>query len=248
MKNPTFDALRYQANALGWSVNIDKNSDDDEVIVSFEKTSPAGEDFSFDIWVKPNASLTSIRKEIEDWALDFDPETHAAIWYMGENRGQPKSIRDLLEDADAIKEMVENLSEKIDEIELCSETKKFCVILDWFILEYVENKTANPNELPFEDFIKSKERPFFNDVYALAVSSDGFIRECDDCVTAEESMIEVCFSVRGYFKVSIKTNDIETAKKIAEQCFSEADFGELEDADGDLYWVENDNGGRVYER
>ena len=31
MKNPTFDALRYQANALGWSVNIDKNSDDDEV-------------------------------------------------------------------------------------------------------------------------------------------------------------------------------------------------------------------------
>lgn len=40
---------------------------------------------------------------------DFDPEEHAAMWY-GQNRGEPSSLRALLDNADNIHESLRRLA------------------------------------------------------------------------------------------------------------------------------------------
>ena len=60
-----------------------------------QKYSGEGEDFFF-YATKPYA------KSIADYAEDFDPDEHAKMWY-GQHRGEPESMRDLLNDADDIK-------------------------------------------------------------------------------------------------------------------------------------------------
>lgn len=75
--------------------------------------SPAGEDFSFSI------SKKHVAQEIIEYAENFDPDEHAADWIesMRTVRGVPQSVRALIDDADAIKEMLDELARAIDAIE-----------------------------------------------------------------------------------------------------------------------------------
>lgn len=50
---------------------------------------------------------------------------------------------------------------------------------------------------------------------------------------------KVCISVTGRFVVTVSAETIEKAKEIAEHMFSEADFGELKDVDGDVCVIED---------
>ena len=72
-----------------------------------EKYSPAGEDFIVHVSVD-NESNADYWREVLDYEDDFDPDDHAVMWY-GQNRGEPTSLRVLLDDAEAIKEMLEQL-------------------------------------------------------------------------------------------------------------------------------------------
>lgn len=89
---------------LGWWVN---ECDD-----TFEigKASPAGEDFFFD--VSANNAVAEVRR----YADDFDPEDHAAGWFRAD-RGEPSSLHDLLNDADAIDQMLEDLATALENME-----------------------------------------------------------------------------------------------------------------------------------
>lgn len=88
---------------LGWSVSYDDND-----TVELSQGSPAGEDFYFTV---PKLNFCD---EVFDYANDFNPEEHAK-----ENldmSGAP-GLRELLEDADAIKRMLLELSEALCKVE-----------------------------------------------------------------------------------------------------------------------------------
>lgn len=87
---------------LDWSVHI---YDGD---AELEKYSPAGEDFIFTV---PTANFV---KEVEEYANDFDADEHAEMWVESRGtRGVPSSIRELINDAEAIQEMLDELAEAL---------------------------------------------------------------------------------------------------------------------------------------
>lgn len=90
-----------------WSIS----SYTDDGRVELKKYSPAGEDFS--MCVEVENFLESVRK----YANDFDADEHAAMWIevRGRVRGVPNGIRELIEDAEAIQEMLNELADALEE-------------------------------------------------------------------------------------------------------------------------------------
>ena len=78
--------------------------------IELEQSSPCGEDFVFSIGKKTPA------RDIAMYAENFDPDEHAEMWveFRGQ-RGVPNSIRALIDDADAIQEMLDELAEAVYE-------------------------------------------------------------------------------------------------------------------------------------
>lgn len=88
--------------AEGWGVF---EGDQDLEISQY---SPAGEDFSFSV------SKDNLIYNIIEYACNFDPDEHAEMWIEGRGtRGIPSSVRVLIDDADAIAEMLESLADKL---------------------------------------------------------------------------------------------------------------------------------------
>ncbi len=54
------------------------------------------------------------------------------------------------------------------------------------------------------------------------------------------------FDVHGHFHTEVEAETEAEARKIAENNFSEADFGALENLEGDVYYVEDENGEGTY--
>ena len=75
--------------------------------VEFEKYSPAGEDYMFTVWYK---SLIDIPDGVTEVYQTFDAEEHAKLWINSGASGVP-DLRTLLDDADAIRDMLEELSD-----------------------------------------------------------------------------------------------------------------------------------------
>ena len=57
-------------------------------------------------------------EQVREYAYDFDPEEHAEMWVESRGkRGVPDSIRTLIDDADAIKEMAFELADALRKAE-----------------------------------------------------------------------------------------------------------------------------------
>ncbi len=95
---------RAICEGLGWYVLPEGNE------IMLEQYSPAGEDFFF--YAEKNRFAESIR----EYAESFDADEHATMWIenMRTVRGVPQSVRTLIDDADAIQEMLTELSEQIN--------------------------------------------------------------------------------------------------------------------------------------
>lgn len=94
--------LRKVIEQKGWKINEYDNE------IDICQYSPLGEDFFFTV------SKENARQEIIDYAFEFDPEEHAELYIgMRGTHGIPNSIRDLMDDADAIAEMLDELSEAV---------------------------------------------------------------------------------------------------------------------------------------
>lgn len=93
------------AEGLGWIVKILEDT------ILIEASSPAGEDLPLEIpkdedvveWLKRNAE-------------SFDPDENVALWidHRGKD-GVPQTARELVEDADAIAKMYEELAKAAEE-------------------------------------------------------------------------------------------------------------------------------------
>ena len=90
---------------------------DGETVAELEWYSPLGEDVIVTIWY--DGSDADFIRKFQDYAEDFDAEEHAAMWisHRGEN-GTPDSIRDLLDDADAIDGKLVEVARYLESIEL----------------------------------------------------------------------------------------------------------------------------------
>ena len=109
-KNAVIDA----AEKLGWTVRF--GTDESPINpgrvdkwVEFEGYSPAGENLCFTEFYR---TLSDIPHGLGERFTDFDPDEHAAGWY-GKNNGEPSSLRELLEDAEAIGKMIWDLAEAL---------------------------------------------------------------------------------------------------------------------------------------
>ena len=95
--------IRRICENLDWSIHEYKTD------VELEKFSPAGEEFFFCVDKK------DFINNVIEYAEDFDADEHAEMWV--ENRhtvsSVPQSIRTLIDDADAIKEMLLELAENL---------------------------------------------------------------------------------------------------------------------------------------
>lgn len=102
------EALKRKAEELDWSWD-----ESDDRYVQISKYSPAGEDF----FLVLNAG--SLVDEIRDWSNSFDTERHVHELLDAKDngfRGVP-SLKTLVEDADAIQEMLEELADAMEAVE-----------------------------------------------------------------------------------------------------------------------------------
>lgn len=90
-----------------WHVYTDEHSGDWCAEVS--KYSPAGEDFVATIWY--DGTDDGFINSFVDYAESFDAEEHAAMWIDGRGKnGVPDSIREILDDAEAIDAMLTDMA------------------------------------------------------------------------------------------------------------------------------------------
>lgn len=102
MKN--IDNLIDICNKMGWNTSCDPDDD----MVEIGQGSPAGEDFSFTV------SRENFVRDVVRYANNFDPDEHAEMWIC--NRSHTSGVPDastLIEDAKAIKDMLDDLAEAL---------------------------------------------------------------------------------------------------------------------------------------
>lgn len=92
---------------LDWSVHEYKDGS-----VDVAKQSPAGEDFRFGV------SSENFVEEVKMYAAYFDVDEHVELWVNGRGKnGVPSRIRELVEDAEAIDKMLQELAAALAEVE-----------------------------------------------------------------------------------------------------------------------------------
>lgn len=90
---------------LDWTVHEYKDG-----TVDLCKESPAGEDFSFGV------SADDFVQQVKGYAAYFDVDEHVELWVDGRGKnGIPSSIRELVEDAEAIDKMLQELAAALAE-------------------------------------------------------------------------------------------------------------------------------------
>lgn len=94
-----------------WSAQVVERNGD-TISCEFQKYSPAGQDFSFNIWTDDDGS--SLAHDIFEYYENFDVSLEAYLWLdctgHGMN-GAPYDMKDVYEDMEACKDMVEGLWE-----------------------------------------------------------------------------------------------------------------------------------------
>lgn len=84
----------------------------DDGTLELKKYSPAGEDFIFTI------DGEDIPREVREYAEDFDADEHVDLWREGRGkRGVPDSWRVLIDDAEAIQKMLDELAEALESVQ-----------------------------------------------------------------------------------------------------------------------------------
>ena len=148
-----------KSEGLDWSYNLYKE-DDNCTYVELEKYSPLGEDFSMTIYFDKEDSVNTFMDGLKEYYLNFDSEDHAAMWI--ENRGKngtPNSIRALIDDAYAIKDMIQELYEDLKGDRVCPNTGN---IYTFLVLDFDGTYDMEPEDSygmePMVYLIKEKDQ------------------------------------------------------------------------------------------
>ena len=106
----TIDEIILAAEQVGWNREIEQRNGVYEI--SFSTDTPCGQDVQYEINVE---DLDSVVDEVYGLWQIYDAEEEALLWY-GQNKGEPSSIRELLNDMDYVDDMLEELYNELKEI------------------------------------------------------------------------------------------------------------------------------------
>lgn len=95
---------REICEGLEWTIHEDSDG-----TVELEKYSPAGEDFIFTVEVEDFA------REVWKYAEDFDVDEHIMLFAESTGKNGVPSIRQLCDDAEEIKKMLDELADALTE-------------------------------------------------------------------------------------------------------------------------------------
>lgn len=120
-----------KAEALGWYYTVDEEPSQNSIMyVEMEKYSPAGEDFIMIIDSDVENQAETFLKNLWDYADNFDVDDHVEMWIPKRGKGGcPATARELVEDAEAIVEMIKELYRGMDSVlhpELSDEQSARC--------------------------------------------------------------------------------------------------------------------------
>lgn len=97
------------AEGLGWCVTQDGED------FSFQKYSPAGQDFNFEVSAD---DLEELHEKINEYYENFDCSYEAYLWLDSSGHGRngaPDDMKDLYEDMEACEAMIKELADAIEE-------------------------------------------------------------------------------------------------------------------------------------
>ena len=105
-----------ECDSQDWSVNIsDSCSDEGEWNADLGWTSPAGEDFLTTVYFKEVEAFPSA---VRACAKEFNPDANVELWLRERGTdGVPETIRELLEDAEAIQESLNDLADALEALD-----------------------------------------------------------------------------------------------------------------------------------
>lgn len=96
-----------------WSVGQENND-----YIEFSIYTPCGQDFNFSIEIDDSDTLSDIADKVDEYIDGFDVDYEASLW-IGEDghgkNGAPYHIKDIVEDMEAAKEKMQELSDMLRE-------------------------------------------------------------------------------------------------------------------------------------
>lgn len=98
------EKYRGICESLDWYI-----ASEEDGYVELEKYSPAGEDFIMTV------PVTNFVREAQEYATEFDADEHIEMWIEARHNGVSgvPDTRTLVEDADAIQDMLDELAEAL---------------------------------------------------------------------------------------------------------------------------------------
>ena len=106
-----------KAEELDWTYKLWQEERGGRTYVEMFKPSDAGEDFGMCIDFEKDNQAETFLQDLKNYAEDFDVNEHAEMWLPSRGKGGcPSSLRELLDDAESIKKMCEELAEELDKI------------------------------------------------------------------------------------------------------------------------------------
>lgn len=169
--------ITEKAEGLGWKVRFDTQIRNDKIekIVSFAHRSPAGEDFNF---VVSYDKTENIIHEVSTYCINFDEDKHIEKCIDMKRNGVEgiPSIKKLVEDAEAINKMLEELYVELDE-----EYYDYMVSVEENNYEIFRAKVIENYDRIMDSYSKKSVEEVINKVYYLnfinewyAFLSEGF--------------------------------------------------------------------------
>lgn len=113
-------AVTQCAERLGWTVQTDIPKENNVVIFEFYKFSPAGQDFGFSVGMEGN-ELANLVGNMEDYYNAFDADEETYLWLDNNGHGKngaPYHMRDVLDDMEAVEDMIGELLGAIRDVEI----------------------------------------------------------------------------------------------------------------------------------
>lgn len=113
-------AMLDKAEEMDWSFDVwIEGSRDSRTYAELGKYSPAGEDFSMIIDFDKDNQVESFLRNLRGYYEDFDVDDHAEMWLPSRGKGGcPSSIKALVENAEAIENMILELLDTLEEMEV----------------------------------------------------------------------------------------------------------------------------------
>lgn len=118
--SPGLKRMLDKAEEMEWSYTLYiEESHGNRAYAEMEKYSPAGEEFLMMVDFDKDNQADSFCRDLRSYYEDFDVDEHVEMWIPSRGKGGcPSSVRDLVEDAEAIESMICDLLEVLEEMEV----------------------------------------------------------------------------------------------------------------------------------